>query len=440
MKLEGWGRYPSKECRMKTPTNELEIKKILAEGSVIARGNGRSYGDSSFNSCLTISMEKFNCLLEFDPSNGLLVLESGVILKTVLETFLPLGWFPPVSPGTKFVTIGGMVAADVHGKNHHHVGTFGNFIHWLDILTTDAKIIRCSAETNTELFRSTIGGMGLTGVILRVAFYLKRVETGWIKQETVVASNLKEVMDAFEDSFDWTYTVAWIDCLSKGAYLGRSLLFRGEHAKTSEVVKPKQNYPLFPKVKKQLNIGFELPSWVLNMHLVRLFNWVYYKKNSAGKTSDLVEWEKFFYPLDRITDWNKLYGKNGFIQFQCVLPFENSYKGMTELLEAVSENGLASFLAVLKLFGPQDFPYSFPMKGYTLAMDFPANKKTLEFLKKLDDITLKNGGRFYLAKDSRVANQIFAASDPRFLEFNYYRKKVGAFEKFQSEQSKRLQL
>lgn len=440
MKLEGWGRYPSKDCRVEAPNNELEISKFLSQGAVIARGNGRSYGDSSLNVSLTLSMERFNCLLEFDSRSGLLVLESGVRLETVLKTFLPLGWFPPVSPGTKFVTIGGMVAADVHGKNHHRAGTFGNFICWLDIVVADGTIKRCSASENPELFKSTIGGMGLTGVIVRVAFYLQRVESGWIKQETVVARDLKETMDAFETSFDWTYTVAWIDSLSRGSKLGRSLLFRGEHAKISELGKSEKLHPSCFKHTKRLKIGFDLPALILNRHFVKVFNWLYYKKNSFGKMSGLVEWEKFFYPLDRITDWNRLYGKNGFIQFQCVLPLEHSYEGIRELLEVISDQGVASFLAVLKLFGPQGFPYSFPMRGYTLALDFPANKKTFEVLEKLDEITVRNGGRFYLAKDSRIDNNTFAVSDPRFLKFNCYRKKVGAFEKFQSEQSKRLQL
>ena len=235
MNLSGWGKYPTKACRLVAPRSVSEIVSFIKESDLVARGNGRSYGDSSFNTTLTLSMEYFNCLLNFDDGKGIVEAEAGVLLKDIIDVFLPKGWFPPVSPGTKFVTLGGMIAADVHGKNHHLTGSFGSHVLWLDIITAQGRIIRCGPNENCELFQATIGGMGLTGIILRAAFKLQRVETGWIRQQTLVASNLKHVMELFNHSADWEYTVAWVDCSASGMRAGRSLLFRGNHLSLSNL-------------------------------------------------------------------------------------------------------------------------------------------------------------------------------------------------------------
>jgi hypothetical protein len=275
---------------------------------------------------------------------------------------------------------------------------------------------------------------------LRAAFYLQNVETSWIKQETIPASNLKEIMRAFKDSMDWTYTVAWIDCLANGSTLGRSLLYRGKHAVVSDLKNAYGKKPFSCKSKPRRKIGIDCPSWLFNRPMVRAFNSLYYWQGRLGPSCQLVSWEKFFYPLDAIEDWNRLYGKHGFIQFQCVIPLEKSYEGLSELLEAISEKGQASFLAVLKLFGTQHFPFSFPMEGYTLALDFPASLQAFELANRLDQIALKYGGRFYLTKDARMTKETFDAGEPRSWEMRKYRDKIGASEKFVSEQSKRLEL
>ena len=224
MKLGGWGRYPLIETKLKSPTSIDELIQEISKKNSIARGNGRSYGDSSINKFNTISMKKFNRVLEFNDNTGLLVTESGILLSEIIDSFLPKGWFPKVTPGSKFVTVGGMVACDVHGKNHHKEGSFGDYIEWLEIITTNGEIKRCSKKENTELFNWTIGGMGLTGVIINVAFYLRPVSTSWIKQKIITAKNIDHVFDIFEKTFDSTYSVAWIDCLSRKNKLGRSLV------------------------------------------------------------------------------------------------------------------------------------------------------------------------------------------------------------------------
>ncbi len=436
--LSGWGLFPRKKVIKLAPRNINELKNAITSSSVIARGNGRSYGDSSINNLKTIDMRNFNRFLYFDASQGLLVSEAGVLLKEVIDIFLPKGWFPQVTPGTKFVTIGGMVAADIHGKNHLKDGSFGNHLHWIDIINNEGEIVRCSREENSDLFSWTLGGMGLTGIILRVAFFLRPVKTSWIKEKTFVARNVTQAFEIFEDNLNSTYSVAWIDCYSKGERLGRSLIKLGEHAEIEELSLEKQLNPLTIPKNKKISIPFYFPSFVLTKFNVKIFNLLYFLKGRISKKNKFVDWDSFFYPLDKILDWNKIYGKKGFAQFQCVIPLSRSKKAITELLNCISNSKSSSFLAVLKRFGPQKSNFSFPMEGYSLALDFPINSDNLFLMKLLDEITIKNGGRFYLAKDSRVKKDIFEKSDNRVNEFRKYREKLKF--KFNSIQSKRLDL
>ena len=252
MKLTGWGKYPIINAKISTPSSLQELVKQIAYGNVIARGNGRSYGDSAISVSNTIDMKGFNRLLEFNKVTGQLVAESGVLLSEVIDTFLPRGWFPKVTPGTKFVTLGGMVASDVHGKNHHKDGSFSNFVDWLDVIGSDGLIKRCSREQNSELFNWTFGGMGLTGIILNVAFRLQSVSSSWIKQRTISTTNIEHTIDVFEETLsDATYSVAWIDCLSSGNKLGRSIVILGDHAKASGLPHNKIESPLVIKPKKK---------------------------------------------------------------------------------------------------------------------------------------------------------------------------------------------
>lgn len=440
MTVSGWGRYPKFTAKSKAPRNIDELRKAVRVGKAIAHGNGRSYGDSAISLSNTIYMKNFNRMLSFDEKTGCLVAEAGVQLADIIEGFLKLGWFPYVTPGTKFVTLGGMIAADIHGKNHHKDGSIANYIDWLDILVADGSIVRCSKSHNEELFSWTIGGMGLTGVIIRAAMRLRRVSSAWIEQRTLVAENIRQAMSIFEQSLQATYSVAWIDCMQRGESLGRSLVMLGEHLASSDVPSEYHESPYSSVVKAKIRIPFPFPSWILNSFSVRAFNAIYFWLGKRAPERKIVDWDTYFYPLDAILGWNKLYGRRGFIQFQCVIPLRHAEQGMIELLDVIAKARNGSFLAVLKRFGKQTSLFSFPMEGYTLALDFPVNTQTFELMKKLDEITLKYDGRFYLAKDSRMSQNTFHRSDTRAQEYLAYRKRIGASTTFTSAQSQRLKL
>lgn len=440
MKLSGWGRYPVHEARVTAPRDMAGLVECLAHGSLIVRGNGRSYGDSAVNGINTVSMRHFNRMIAFDPHDGQLVAEGGVLLSDVISVFLSRGWFPAVTPGTKFVTLGGMVAADVHGKNHHREGSFGACVDWLDLLQSDGSVARCSRREHPDLFEWTIGGMGLTGVILRVAMRLRPVETGWIRQTTIPAWNLDEALAALEDSDRATYSVAWIDCLSRGDALGRSLVMLGEHAVVTDLPAEKRTRPFETKKKRRLSVPLDLPSGLLNGLTVRAFNEAYFRAGLRKAGEALVDWDGYFYPLDAILGWNRIYGRKGFVQFQCVLPLDQSRDGLEALLRATAAAGQGSFLAVLKRFGDQASRFSFPMAGYTLALDFPVTRRTEPLMQTLDQITLEHGGRFYLAKDARMSAETLRRSDPRTEEFLEMRRGAGRSFAFRSAQSERLNL
>lgn len=441
MKLSGWGRYPVHEAQVHSPRGEAALRElVLREKSVIARGNGRAYGDSAINQTATLQTKHLNHLLAFDPVTGQVVAEAGVLLRDLIEAFLPQGWFPLVTPGTKYVSLGGAIAADVHGKNHHKDGSFRNCVDWIDVMGADGTITRCSSEENAALFEHTLGGMGLTGIMLRAALRLRPVESGWIKQTTVTAPNLMAAMDAFEAAQDATYSVAWIDCLAQGNDLGRSLVMRGEHATLSGLPITKRDRPFETKVRPKRAVPFDFPTLALNRYMVRAFNALYYSAGRRKTGEQLVDWDSYFYPLDAILDWNRIYGRKGFAQFQCVLPLAQSEQGLASLLQAIAAAGSASFLAVLKRLGAQDSAFSFPMEGYTLALDFPVNPKTLVLLERLDQITLDHGGRFYLAKDSRMRAETLLASDARVSAFQAARHDLGVETRFRSMQADRLAL
>jgi FAD/FMN-containing dehydrogenase len=440
MELSGWGQFPRLQCHLVRPRAEADLVAEMSSGPVIARGMGRAYGDSALCKNATIDMTAFKHMLTFDSSTGELVVEAGVVLGDIIEVFLPRGWFPPVTPGTKFVTIGGMIAADVHGKNHHKHGSFGGFVEWVDLLGPDGRVRRCSRSENSTLLGWTIGGMGLTGIILRAAFRLQPIESGWIRHQTVAAANLDQAMAAFEDAADWTYSVAWIDCLASGEKLGRSLLMLGEHASRDELKAAMRADPFVTPRRRKLRVPCNVPAWVLNRWSVNAFNATYYWKGARKPRQTLVDWDTYFYPLDAILDWNRIYGQRGLAQFQCVLPLAASRSGLKKLLEATSAAGQGSFLAVLKRFGAQQSCFSFPMEGYTLALDFPVNSKTLALMEQLDRIAIEHGGRFYLAKDARMSAETFSKSDPRVPEFRALRQHLSFSGRFSSAQSERLRL
>ena len=312
MKLSGWGRYPEIEADVFAPRNADEVLALVKKGNAIARGNGRAYGDSSVSKTNTIHMKHFKRILAFEPDTGQLVAEAGVLLADIIEVFLPRGWFPYVTPGTKFVTVGGLIAADVHGKNHRMDGSFGNYVDWIDVIDASGVVHRCSRRENPDLFEWTIGGMGLTGIVLRAAFRLRPVNSAWIEQRTLVADNISEAIELFEKSKDATYSVAWIDCLQKGSRLGRSLVMLGEHAEPGALLEQYRKWPLRRLVKPKLHIPVEFPNWALNRLTVKLFNALYFWRGKHDAELKMVDLESYFYPLDALLGWNKIYGRRGF--------------------------------------------------------------------------------------------------------------------------------
>lgn len=437
MKITNWGNYPVIDANVYSPPSISEARKVVESSKeLIARGLGRSYGDSSLNGTI-LSTLKLNHFLAFDEQSGIVSCESGVSLSEVLDVFVPRGWFLPVTPGTKFVTIGGAIAADVHGKNHHVAGSFSNHVHSMKILLSDGSLVECSKTENDDLFWSTCGGMGLTGIIVEATFQLIKIETASIRQRVIKTKNLDEIFEAFEANKHWTYSVAWIDCLAKGEHLGRSALILGEHATRDDIGYSYRN-PLIADKRFSAAVPIYFPNFVLNTVTVKMFNNIryatYFSKDSV------VDYNPFFYPLDSIYHWNKIYGKRGFTQYQFVLPKETSREGLRKILRKISESGKGSFLAVLKLFGKQEGMLSFPKEGYTLALDFPITEKTMRLFNELDSVVKDCGGRLYLAKDVRMNEEMFKSGYELSQQFILLKQQFDSANKFHSLQSRRIGL
>lgn len=439
--VSNWGNYPRIQSDV-VEFGELEELQARLQGNkgFIARGMGKCYGDAALNDHI-ISTQKFNNILFFDHVDGWIHCQSGAVLADILNLIVPKGWFLPVTPGTKFISVGGAIAADIHGKNHHKEGSFSNHLEFFTILTETGEVLKCSKTENTDLFWATCGGMGLTGIILEAKFRLKKIESAYIKQEIIACDNLKQMMDGFEASYDWTYSMAWIDCFAKGDNMGKGVIFRGEHAPIEELPQEKQSQPLNLSNKRKLGIPFYLPSFALNRLSIKAFNFLYNKLQKRKPSPNFVEYDEFFYPLDSINNWNRMYGKRGFTQYQLVLPKNTSYEGLNEVLEIVNRSNYGSFLAVLKLFGEQKQNYlGFPIHGYTLALDFPINKKVFAMLDKLDEVVEKYGGRLYLAKDVRLKPDVFHEMYKHKSAFVEVAKKYNPKEKFSSLLSERVGL
>ncbi len=438
MKVCNWGRFPVTESVVHHFDKAMTAsEKVSALPSLIARGMGRSYGDASLGSHI-LSTLRFNRFLSFNEERGVLRCESGVTLDEIIQVFLPRGWFLPVTPGTRFVTVGGAVASDIHGKNHHLTGSFSNHLLSMEILLSSGEILTCSPRHRSDLFHATCGGMGLTGIILSAEFRLIPVQSAFIRRNVSRGRNLDEIMRLFEEHKKAVYSVAWIDCLSSGKNLGRSVLFTGHHATAEDLKGTADEDEPFPSQEKMsFNVPLTLPSVILNRFSVRAFNTLYFNGNRPG-SEGIIHHAPFFFPLDRIRHWNRIYGRRGFFQYQFVLPREESFDGLREILEMSSASGSASFLAVLKLFGRQDSLMSFPMEGYTLAMDFPCTDANLKLAEKLDQAVLRRKGRIYLTKDARMPREVFEESYPNRKKFGEILEKYDPEHKFSSLQSKRL--
>ena len=440
MKLSNWGNFPKTDAEVRTFGNTAEARLATEDWKqLIPRGLGRCYGDSSLAPHVISTLHN-NRFLEFDQERGILRCQSGLSFAEILEVIVPAGWFLPVTPGTKFITLGGAIAADVHGKNHHSEGSFSQHLDHLVLMAAGGELYSCSRTENPSIFWATCGGMGLTGLILEGTFRLKKIETAYIVEESSKARNVDELYKLFESSGDFTYSVAWIDCLAKGKHLGKGILLNGEHAKTGDLDKPKQKQaPLVLPPKGKLSIPFNLPSFTINPATVKVFNTLFYAKGKGGQHRHLVDYDTYFYPLDGLHHWNRVYGRKGFVQYQFAIPPSAGLEGMVKILEAISKYRLPSFISVLKYFGngPTGM-IGFPMEGYMLALDFPVTKGLFGKLDRLDEIVLSLGGRLYLTKDSRMAAGMFQASYTRLEEFRAVRKGLDPSGKFQSLQSARL--
>ncbi len=430
--ISGWGGYPLINANVMRPITASQSKIICEKYSdFIARGLGRSYGDSSLQTNI-LDCTALNFFVNFDTKTGLLTCGAGVSLKDILDVFVPQGWFLPVTPGTRWVTVAGAVASDVHGKNHHSVGTFSQHVAGIQILLGNGQILEISSNIEPELFRATCGGMGLTGIILSVTLRLQKVNSSNILQTTIKSNNLSETMEIFENHWDSTYSVAWIDCMAANSALGRSLITLGEHANDQVLQLSKEKSFYVPRF---------FPSQLLNSYSIKLFNTLYFNKQLRQQSNAVAGYKNFFYPLDGLSNWNNLYGRQGFLQYQFVLPQDAGLEGLTKLLKKITASGYGSFLAVLKKFGPQNNNYlSFPISGYTLALDFKMSQCALALMDSLDSIVLDYGGRLYLTKDARMSEQTFKSSYPEWHRFEEVRERYGAIGKFSSLQSKRLGL
>jgi len=431
MKIQGWGRYTSIDAKVFSPSFDFECEGYLQSSPLICRGFGRSYGDSSLSQTV-IETTKLDRFISFNQDTGLLSCQAGVSMNEILNLVVLRGWFLSVTPGSGYVTVGGAIASDVHGKNHHIRGSFSQHVISFDLLLGCGEIITVTPSRTPDLFKATCGGMGLTGIILSATLQLIPIKSSFISQRTLRANSLEEVCELFEANALSTYSVAWIDCLAKVRQMGRSLLMIGEHCVHGGlelVTRPKKNLPM------------DMPSWVLNPYSIKVFNFIYFQKSIFSNEKLDLPYLSYFYPLDAINNWNRMYGRNGFIQYQFVLPKAVGVRGLKIILKFISESNKGSFLAVLKVFGKGNENYlSFPIEGYSLALDFKMEPGIIDLVKRLDSMVEEMGGRIYLTKDSLMSEKTFKSTYAQWELFEEVRTKYGAIGKFTSNQSKRLGL
>jgi FAD/FMN-containing dehydrogenase len=444
MPLGGWGRYPVEMCQVFRPERRAGVAETLAAKAAptfVARGLGRSYGDAALNADGGVIVhDRIDRVLDFDPVGGVLQCEAGVSIADIIRGWLPRGWFPPVTPGTKFVTVGGAIAADVHGKNHHRDGTISAFVDELSLLTADGETLRCSRTERKDVFWATVGGMGLTGMILDARLRLRPVESAWLSVDYRKARDLDETLGVFASSDAGSpYSVAWIDCLARGRATGRAVIMHGDHAPAA-AVRAAGRAPFAIPRRRRLAVPIDLPGVFLNPLTMRLFNAVYYAAHGDARAR-LVDFERFFYPLDGVAHWNRLYGRHGFAQYQVVLPLDEGPRGLRMLLERLSGSGRPSFLAVLKRLGPANAGLlSFPREGYTLALDLPVRAGVADFLRELDRLVLAHGGRVYLAKDATTTPLSLRAMYPRLDEFRAVKARLDPRGVLSSSLARRLSI
>lgn len=433
MEIAGWGRYP----RISARVSGFESRDALAHRldriskPCIARGLGRSYGDSSLAPDI-IDVTRHDHFLAFDREQGRLHCGAGAALTAILELVVPHGWFLPVTPGTGRVTVGGAISSDVHGKNHHVDGAFSDHVGSFSLMAADGSIQTCAPGENAGLFRAAAGGMGLCGVILDVRLKLRPVLSSFVEQRILKTPDLDQTLACLDEYARATYVVAWIDANKRGPGRGRSLVMVAEHAAEGSLESHR---------KPTFGVPLDMPSLTLNRPLLALFNALYYARFRGDTNRQRVHYTPFFYPLDRIGRWNRLYGRPGLLQHQSVVPHESGAQALAELLDCVAASGEVAPLAVLKALGAGNGNFlSFPSAGYTLALDLKCNAASLEHMQHLDDIVLAHGGRIYLAKDACMSASTFRRGYPAWEGFQEVRERFGALGVFASKQSERLGL
>ena len=438
--LSGWGLNHRSVCDFMQPASPKDVAEALVQ-NCLARGLGRSYGDTALNTGhRVLGLTKLERLIGFDAVTGVLRCEAGVSLEQIIATYAPLGWFPMLTPGTKFVTVGGCIANDVHGKAHHAQGTFSTAVLSMKVLLEGGRELTISRDEHPELFWAQCGGVGLVGVILEATLQLRRIETAYFKQRSVEADSLEALLDAIDEAdHGATYSVANIDPSATGQRLGHGVLTVGDHAALEDLDSRKRKDPLKVGKRPLLSIPFELPGFALNAVTARAANMVIRRVLTSAPA--ISHYDSFFYPLDMMMNWNRGYGPRGFTQYQFVIPIENGRRRMRELLEVIVASDCQPFLNVLKRLGKESpAPLSFPAEGYTLAIDFPIRKGTAALLERLDAMVLEFGGRVYLGKDSYLQPATFRAMYPRLPQWLAAKSKYDPKNVFQSDLGRRIGL
>ncbi|HEX2608735.1 MAG TPA: FAD-binding oxidoreductase [Flavisolibacter sp.] len=438
-KISGWGNYPMVDAYLMQVRNEKEARAAITE-EMIPRGLGRSYADQAINQEKRVALfTGMNHLLSFDAEKGILECEAGVSLEEIITALAPRGWFPFICPGTKFVTIGGAIANDIHGKAHHFDGSFVNCVLSFTILVADGRVLTASRTENEDLFWANFGGLGLLGTILTARLQLRKIETTYFKQKAIVIKSLDHLLESLEQyDKEYNYSVAWIDPMAKGKKIGSGVLTLGNAATLEDLPAKYKLNPLKLHPKKKLNLPIFLPNFALNNLTARLLNRViaFVQKSPAG----ISHYEKFFFPLDAIDNWNRGYGKRGFIQYQFVIPKEGGRERLIDILQSIAESGCTPFLNVFKTMGKSQGLLSFPFEGYTLAIDFPMSEKLKRYIPILDKKVLDANGRIYLGKDALLDKATFQTMYPQAAEWKKIKAKYDPDNRFTSNISRRLGL